>query len=80
MLQKRLITMENTNFYINLTLPTDNNKKKYVCRKAGEQFACGYTIPTVNHGRGSIFLWDCFSAVGTRKLVLIEGTINGEIY
>ena len=34
------------------------------------------TIPTVNHSRGSIMLWGCFSAAGTERLVRIEGKIN----
>ena len=47
--------------------------KRHVWRKPG-------TIPTVKHGGGSIMLWECFSAVGTGRLVRIEGKINGAKY
>ena len=38
------------------------------------------TIPTVKQGGGSIMLWGCFSAVGTRRLVRIKGKMNGAKY
>ena len=34
-------------------------------------------IPVVKHGGGSIMLWGCFSAVGTGRLVKVEGYLNG---
>ena len=34
------------------------------------------TIPTVNHGRGSIMLWGCFAAGGTGALHKIDGTMR----
>ena len=37
------------------------------------------TIPMVKHG-GSIMLWGCFSAAGTRRLVRIEGMMKGAKY
>uniref|UniRef100_A0AAZ3NZF4 Transposase n=1 Tax=Oncorhynchus tshawytscha TaxID=74940 RepID=A0AAZ3NZF4_ONCTS len=49
------------------------NAKCHVWRKPG-------TIPTVNHGGGSIMLWESFSATGTGRLVRIEGKMNGVKY
>ena len=45
------------------------NAKLQVWRKLG-------TFTTVKHGGGSM-LWRCFSAAGTRRLVWIEGKMNG---
>ena len=38
------------------------------------------TIPTVNHGGGSIMLWGCFSASGTGRPVRIDAKMNGAKY
>ena len=35
------------------------------------------TIPTVNHSGDHIMLWGCFSVAGTRRLVRVEGKLNG---
>ena len=47
------------------------NAKRHIWRKPG-------TIPTVKHG--GIMLWECFSAVGTGRLVRIEGKRNRAKY
>ena len=49
------------------------NAKRHVCRKPG-------TIPTVEHGGGSIMRWGGFSAAGTARLVRIQGKMNGAKY
>ena len=53
--------------------PFGLNAKCHDWRKPG-------TIPTVKHGGGSIMLWGCFSAAGTRRLVRIEVKMNGAKY
>ena len=49
------------------------NAKHPVCRKPG-------IIPTVKLGGGSIMLWGYFPAAATRRLVRIEGKMNGAKY
>jgi hypothetical protein len=53
--------------------PLGLNAKCPVWRKPG-------TIPTVNHGGGSIMLWGCFSMAGTGRLVRIVAKMNGAKY
>ena len=36
--------------------------------------------PTIKHGGGSIMVWGCMSALGVRKLVLIDGTMDKHVY
>jgi hypothetical protein len=49
------------------------NAKRHIWMKPG-------TIPTVNHGRGNIMLWGCFSASETGRIVRIEGKMNRAKY
>jgi hypothetical protein len=49
------------------------NAKSHTRRKPG-------TIPTVKHDGGSIMLWGCCSAAGTRRLVRIQAKMNGAKY
>jgi hypothetical protein len=49
----------------------DLNAKRHVWKKPGN-------IPTVKHDGGSIMLWGCFSAAGTKRRVRIKGKMNGE--
>ena len=49
------------------------NAKCHFWRKPG-------TIPMVKHCGGIIMLWECFSAVGTGRLVRIKGKMNGAKY
>ena len=54
--------------------------KHYVWRKTNTARHPKHAIPTVKHGGGSIMLWGCFSAVGTGKLVKVEGKMDGDKY
>jgi hypothetical protein len=49
------------------------NARHHIWRKAG-------IIPMVKHSGGSIMLWGCFSAAGTRRQVKIEAKMNGAKY
>ncbi|KAG2460800.1 TCB1 transposase, partial [Polypterus senegalus] len=52
------------------------NDRHHVWRKPGTAHHQAITIPTVKYGGGSIMLWGCFSAAGTRRLVRIKGKMT----
>ena len=56
------------------------NAKRSLWRKPNTAHHPEPTIPTVNHGGGSIMLWGCFSSAGTGKLVRTEGKMDGAKY
>jgi len=56
------------------------NAKHYVWQKLSKAHYASNIIPRVKHGGDSIMLWGCFSVAGTRRLVRVEGTMDGEKY
>ncbi|KAG2470934.1 TCB1 transposase, partial [Polypterus senegalus] len=56
------------------------NARRHVWMKPGTTHHQANTIPTVKHGGGSIMLWECFSAAGTRRLVRIKGKMSAAMY
>ncbi|MBN3316816.1 SCND3 protein, partial [Atractosteus spatula] len=52
----------------------------YVWRKPNTAHHTESTIPTVKDDGGSIMLWGCFSVAGTKKLIKIEGKMDGAKY
>jgi hypothetical protein len=57
--------------------PYGHQGKRYVWRKLNTSHHPENHIPTVKIHGGSIMLWGCFSSAGTRKLVRIEGMMDG---
>ncbi len=53
---------------------------KHVCRQPGEEYKDKCVLPTDKHGGGSVMVWGCMSAAGTRELQFIEGTMNANMY
>ncbi len=53
---------------------------KRVLQQQGEEYKEKCVFPTVKHGGGSVMVWGCMSAAGTREIQLIEGTMNANIY
>ncbi|KAG2457009.1 TC1A transposase, partial [Polypterus senegalus] len=56
------------------------NARHHFWRKPGNAHHQANTIPTVKHGGGSIMLWGCFSAAGTRRLVRIKRKMTAAMY
>ncbi len=50
-----------------------------VWRQLGEEYNDKCVLPTVKHGGGSVMVWGCMSAAGTRELRFIEGTMNANM-
>lgn len=57
-----------------------HNDKRYVCRSKGGTFKPKNTVPTAEHGGGSIMFWGCFAASGTGTLHKIDGIMKEEDY
>ena len=55
-------------------------QRRYVRRRTGQRLQQGLTRPTVHSGSGKLMVWGGFSADGTRKLAMIQGTLNTERY
>ncbi|CAB4062796.1 unnamed protein product [Lepeophtheirus salmonis] len=56
---------------------------KHTCpsrEKKGEANKPKNTVPTINHGLGSIIIWECFSSRGTGNLVKVHGIMKKEDY
>ncbi len=49
-------------------------------RQPGEEYKDKCVLPIVKHGGGSVMVWGCMSAAGTRELQFIEGTMNANMY
>ena len=56
-----------------------HNEQQYV-RREDEAFNPKNTIPTVQHGAGSVMLWGCFAASGSAALKKVNGIIKKKDY
>jgi len=55
------------------------NSTNHVWRKKNDEYHTNNTIP-VEHGGGSIMLWECFSAHGTGPLHCIKERMTGAMF
>ena len=51
-----------------------------VWRTTKEEMEPKCTIPTVQHGDGSVMCWGCMSLARVGKLAFIDGNMTGEMY
>ena len=49
-------------------------------RKDGKAYSPKNIVPTVEFGRSSIMLWECFSAKSVSKISVIDGKMNAQKY
>ena len=54
--------------------------KVMVWRTTTEELDPKCTVPTVQHGGGSVKCLGCFSSYGVQNLVFIDGNMTGEMY
>jgi transposase len=54
--------------------------RQYCWKKNGEQLSDRLVKPTVKFGRGSVFVWGCFTSLGIGYLCRIDGGLDGELY
>uniref|UniRef100_A0A3B4TRY4 Transposase Tc1-like domain-containing protein n=1 Tax=Seriola dumerili TaxID=41447 RepID=A0A3B4TRY4_SERDU len=57
-----------------------HNQNRHVWRKANTANEEKNLLPTVKHGGGNVKIWGCFSASGTGRLHIIQGTMNSQAY
>ena len=53
---------------------------QHVWRRPGEEYQHNCVLPTVKHGGGSVMIWGCMSAAGTREMRFIEGIMDSKMY
>ncbi len=58
----------------------DSDGVQHVWWRPGEEYQEYCALPTVKHGGGSIMVWGCMSAAGTRELRFIEGNMDSNMY
>ena len=53
-----------------------NDGKIKIWRKANQEWKVQNLNPTIKHGKGSVMVWRCVSAVGIGNLEFIEGNMD----
>jgi len=53
---------------------------QYCRRRSGEEFEPQNVWQVLKHGGGSVMVWGCMTSAGWGRLVLIEGTMDAELY